>query len=120
MAAGPLGGAPAPTPAGAADPGAVDAAPREFPLVTAARRASRSDTLGSPWPSGAPVEVDSPPPAPLDEVVLTRGSQRLMDPTRGREALAYAVFRAAGVPAPRTAFAEVTLTVPGKYDPMQS
>ena len=39
-----------------------------------------------------------------------------MDPTRIREALAYAVFRAAGVPAPRTAFAEVTLTVPGKYD----
>ena len=39
-----------------------------------------------------------------------------LDPTRGREALAYAVFRAAGVPAPRTAFAEVTLTVPGKYD----
>jgi len=39
-----------------------------------------------------------------------------MDPTKGREVLAYAVFRAAGVPAPRTAFAEVTLTVPGKYD----
>lgn len=39
-----------------------------------------------------------------------------LDPAKGREALAYAVFRAAGVPAPRTAFAEVTLTVPGKYD----
>jgi spore coat protein CotH len=39
-----------------------------------------------------------------------------MDPTKGREALAYAIFRAAGVPAPRTTFAEVTLTVPGKYD----
>jgi spore coat protein H len=39
-----------------------------------------------------------------------------LDPTRGREALAYALFRAAGVPAPRTAFAEVSLTVPGKYD----
>jgi putative membrane-bound dehydrogenase-like protein len=38
------------------------------------------------------------------------------DPAKGREALAYAVFRAAGVPAPRTAFAEVTLTVPGKYN----
>ena len=35
---------------------------------------------------------------------------------RGREALACAVFRAAGIPAPRTAYAEVTLTVPGKYD----
>ncbi len=40
----------------------------------------------------------------------------VMDPTKAREALAYAVFRAAGVPAPRTAFAEVALTVPGKYD----
>jgi putative membrane-bound dehydrogenase-like protein len=39
-----------------------------------------------------------------------------LDPAKGREAVAYAVFRAAGVPAPRTAFAEVTLTVPGKYD----
>src|SRR5262249_46048829 len=39
-----------------------------------------------------------------------------MDPTRGREALSFAIFRAAGVPAPRTAYAEVTLTIPGKYD----
>jgi spore coat protein CotH len=39
-----------------------------------------------------------------------------MDPTKGREALAFAAFRAAGVPASRTAYAEVTLTVPGKYD----
>ena len=39
-----------------------------------------------------------------------------MDPSKGREVLAYSLFRAAGVPAPRTAYAEVTLTVPGKYD----
>jgi putative membrane-bound dehydrogenase-like protein len=39
-----------------------------------------------------------------------------MDPAKGREVLAYSIFRAAGVPAPRTAFAEITLTVPGKYD----
>lgn len=39
-----------------------------------------------------------------------------MDPSRLREALACAVYRDAGVPAPRTAFAEVALTVPGKYD----
>jgi putative membrane-bound dehydrogenase-like protein len=39
-----------------------------------------------------------------------------LDPAKAREALAFVVFRAAGVPAPRTAFAEVTLTVPGKYD----
>src|SRR5262249_17909233 len=36
-----------------------------------------------------------------------------LDASKAREALAYAVFRAAGVPAPRTAFAEVSLTVPG-------
>lgn len=51
-----------------------------------------------------------------------RGLQKLnlnscaLDPSLGRDALAYAVFRAAGVPAPRTAFAHVTVTVPGKYD----
>jgi putative membrane-bound dehydrogenase-like protein len=39
-----------------------------------------------------------------------------MDPAKGREVLAYSVFRAAGVPTSRTAFAEVTLTVPGKHD----
>ena len=39
-----------------------------------------------------------------------------MDSTMTREALSFAVFRAAGVPAPRTAYAEVMLTVPGKYD----
>src|SRR5262249_3579739 len=38
------------------------------------------------------------------------------DATKSREVLSYAFFRAAGVAAPRTAFAEVTLTVPGKYD----
>ncbi len=49
----------------------------------------------------------------LKSIVLNAGG---MDPTRGREVLSYAVFRAAGVPAPRTAFAEVTLTIPNKYD----
>ena len=39
-----------------------------------------------------------------------------LDPAKAREAIAYAVFRDAGVPAPRTAFAEVTLTVPGRFD----
>ncbi len=39
-----------------------------------------------------------------------------LDPAKAREALAFALFREAGVPAPRTALAEVTLTVPGRYD----
>lgn len=38
------------------------------------------------------------------------------DASRLREAFSYAFFRAAGVPAPRTAFAELTLTVPDRYD----
>jgi putative membrane-bound dehydrogenase-like protein len=39
-----------------------------------------------------------------------------LDTTKAREALAFALFRASGVPAPRTALAEVSLTVPGRYD----
>lgn len=49
----------------------------------------------------------------LKSLTLSNG---VMDPSKSREALAYSIYRAAGVPAPRTAFAEVTLTVPGKYD----
>ncbi len=36
-----------------------------------------------------------------------------VDPARLRETLSLALFRAAGVPAPRTAYVEVSLTVPG-------
>lgn len=39
-----------------------------------------------------------------------------MDPDKGREAIAYKIFKAAQVPSQRTAFAEVRLTVPGKFD----
>ena len=39
-----------------------------------------------------------------------------LDPTQLRESLAYAIFRAFGVPASRTAWAEVTLSIPGRYD----
>lgn len=38
------------------------------------------------------------------------------DPSKCRETLGYAIYRAAGVPAPRTTFAEVEISVPGKYD----
>jgi Ca2+-binding EF-hand superfamily protein len=43
-------------------------------------------------------------------------SNNMMDPSQLREALSYAVFRAAGVPSPRTAFVELYLTVPGKHE----
>jgi spore coat protein H len=39
-----------------------------------------------------------------------------MDSSQMREALAYDVFRRAGVAASRTAYAKVFITVPGKYD----
>ncbi len=39
-----------------------------------------------------------------------------MDPSQMREALAYHIFREGGVPAGRTAFAKVFITVPDKYD----
>ena len=38
------------------------------------------------------------------------------DPSQMRESLAYDVFRLAGVPASRTAFARVFITVPGTYE----
>jgi putative membrane-bound dehydrogenase-like protein len=39
-----------------------------------------------------------------------------LDPSKLRESVALAAFRAAAVPAPCTTLAEVTLTVPGEYD----
>src|SRR5262249_40098667 len=57
-----------------------------------------------------------------DENLRFRGHRKInlnagaMDPTGMREALAFAVYRDGGVPAPRTAFAEVRLTVPDKFD----
>jgi SagB-type dehydrogenase family enzyme len=68
---------------GPAAVGDVDAAPIEFPLVTAAQRAGERNTLEPPWDPGPPVDVPSGGAGPLEAVVLARGSQRLMDPTRG-------------------------------------
>ncbi len=69
-------------PGGAAARG--DLPPVEFPLCTTAQRAGDRDTLGEPWPDAPPLPEPPPPsagPAPLDEVVLRRGSQRRMDRT---------------------------------------
>lgn len=76
-------GAPALEAAGVAVAGDVDAAPVEFPLVTAAQRAGQRDVLGSPWDRGAPVDVPLRGSDPIEVVVLARGSQRRMDPDRG-------------------------------------
>jgi spore coat protein H len=40
----------------------------------------------------------------------------VMDASASREVLSYAVYRRLGVPAPRTAYVRLTITVPGKYD----
>ena len=39
-----------------------------------------------------------------------------LDPSKLRDAFSYWLFRQAGVPAPRTTFAEMSLTIPGRYD----
>ena len=75
--------APALEATGPAVAGEVDAAPVEFPLVTSAQRAGERDRLGTPWDLGAPVDVPVLTSAPLDSVVLARGSQRRMDSKRG-------------------------------------
>jgi nitroreductase len=100
-------GTPAIRATGDAAPGELT--PLQFPLVTAARRAGDRDTLGDPWPRRT-IDPTSSPPRPggfdvgsisgqgvgassprdsLDEVILRRGSQRLMDRSRNlpRESL---------------------------------
>jgi hypothetical protein len=75
-------GAPALEAIGPATAGEVDAAPVEFPLATAAQRAGDRDALGPPWDRGSPVDVADDGSAPVENVVLARGSQRLMDAAR--------------------------------------
>jgi len=48
----------------------------------------------------------------LDGLTMLNLHGGLSDPSRARESLSYAFFRATGVPAPRTCLAELTLTVP--------
>lgn len=76
-------GTPALDATGPATTGEVDAAPVEFPLVTAAQRAGECDALGPIWGRGAVVEVFEEDGDPVEAVVLARGSQRRMDAGRG-------------------------------------
>ena len=39
-----------------------------------------------------------------------------LDPSKLRDVFSYWLFREAGVPAPRTTFADMTLTIPGQYE----
>jgi SagB-type dehydrogenase family enzyme len=61
--------------------GSIADEPLEFPLVTATQRAGDGERLGEPWPASAPLDGATPDSAPLDDVILRRGSTRLM--TRG-------------------------------------
>ncbi len=61
-------------------------------------------------------DASDPQQSPLSGLTSLQLHSLPLDASKAREVLACSVFRAVGVPAPRTAFAEVTLTVPGKYD----
>jgi hypothetical protein len=74
---------PALTATGAPAVGAVDVAPVEFPLATDAQRAGELDALGVPWDPGEPVEVPIDRSDPVEEVILARGSVRLLDRSKG-------------------------------------
>jgi SagB-type dehydrogenase family enzyme len=105
--------------AGPAVSGEVDADPVEFPLVTAAQRAGARDALGPSWDRGAPVEVLAQGTDPVESVVLARGSQRRMDPTRGlTQSLLHTSLRVAlrGIALPhRVVVHDVEGLAPGLY-----
>ncbi len=112
-------GTPALDASGPAAAGAVDAGPVEFPLITTAQRAGERDTLGPPWDRGAPVDVPVERTVPVEAVVLARGSQRRMDPSRGlpervlRTCLSLALR---GITVPhRVVVHDVTGLAPGVY-----
>ncbi len=83
-------GAPAIKPGGRAEPGYLPQV--ELPLCTTAQQAGERLALGEPWSAGA-VVGGAPETAPLDRVVLARGSQRRMDATAAlpREQLTWAM-----------------------------
>ena len=75
-------GSPRLEPTGHAAAGAVDGAPLEFPLVTAAQGAGRLESWGEAWPRGEPTAAPDAGPS-VDEVIVRRTSQRRMDRSRG-------------------------------------
>ncbi len=68
--------------------GSIDAAPIEFDLVSDAHRAGVRETFGVPHGRGASIDetihetIDPLRTATVEQVVLSRGSQRRMDPSR--------------------------------------
>ena len=62
------------------------------------------------------VDLDQAAHAELHGLHAIQLQSGALDPTKARETLAFAFFREAGVPAPRTALAEATLSVPGEHE----
>jgi len=112
-------GTPAIDATGRAISGEVDATPVEFPLVTAAQHAGDVDRMGPPWDGGGPAEVSLDADEPVETVVLSRGSQRRMNPTEGlpRELLRTAMGAALrGITLPHFVVVhDVAGVVPGLY-----
>lgn len=78
-----------------------------------------SSMVRSPNPFKRPFKIDFDRGATnrrflgVEELYL---NNNVNDATQMREALAYDLFRRAGLPAPRTAFAQVYLTIPGRLE----
>jgi hypothetical protein len=68
---------------GPATAGEVDVDPLELPLATRAQHGGDLDALGPPWDLGEPVAVPIERSEPVEDVVLSRGSIKLLDPARG-------------------------------------
>jgi SagB-type dehydrogenase family enzyme len=69
-------------PTGSARAGRVDVAPVEFPLETAAQHAGDMNALGAPWTRPAPVDTPLSQGPPIETMVLSKGSTRLLDRTK--------------------------------------
>ena len=112
-------GAPALDAGGPALAGRVDAAPLEFPLITAAQRAGDGDRLGPPQDRGAPVDVPDLASPPVEDVIAARGSARRMNDSHGLpESLLHTAMGVAlrGVSLPhRLVVHDVTGLAPGVY-----
>lgn len=78
-----------------------------------------SSMVRSPNPYKRPFKIDFDRGAKgrtfggVEELYL---NNNVNDATQLREALSYELFRRAGLPAPRTAFAQVRLTIPGRFE----
>jgi SagB-type dehydrogenase family enzyme len=97
-------GVPAIVPGGPAATGEIGTDPPEFGLLTATQRAGDGEMLGDPWPAGEPLAGEPPASAPLDDVILRRGSTRRMDPeaTVGPSVLDWGLAAATrGIPYPQ-------------------